>query len=154
MAFQDWVLGTTDGDRTGDKVLGVFTKIKAMLEELYALVGSSGTGYLSMVASSGSTNDVDPAGGFPASISWLDVDTTAGDATWTGLKAGSNGQEIAIRVIGTGQLSLSAGTDGTGDTGSIAANRFSGEGQGAQLSPNAVNRITYRSLPSPRWAIG
>jgi hypothetical protein len=154
--FQDWVLGTTDGDRTGDKVLSVFTKIKAMLQELYALVGS-GTGYLAPAAiTAASTNNYDPGSSWPTAYSWLDLNPSTNDITLTGLKAGTDGQSVTIRNIGTTyNITLSAGgvTPGTGDTSSTAANRFTGAGD-AGIVPGAHAKITYRALPSPSWAIG
>lgn len=153
MAYQDINLGGAPGSRTGDTAQAAFTKVKAMLVELYALVGSPGSGYVSVVLASGTTNNLDPGSGFPASVSWLDFDTTAGAATLTGLLAGTDGQTIALRVTGANSLTLSTGGTGLGDSGSTAANRFTGEGD-AGLLLGSISRITYRALPSPRWAIG
>lgn len=153
MAYQDINIGTSPGDHTGDTARTVFTKLKAMLVELYALVGSSGTGYLSVVLASGTTNNLDPGSSFPTSISWLDFDTTAGAATLTGLLAGTDGQTVTLRVTGANALTLSTGGTGLGDSGSTAANRFTGEGDSGMLL-GSINRITYRALPSPTWAIG
>lgn len=153
MAYQDINIGTSPGDRTGDTARTAFTKLKAMLVELYALVGSSGTGYLSVVLASGTTHNLSPGGTFPTSISWLDFDTSAGAATLTGLLAGTDGQTVTLRVTGANALTLSTGGTGLGDAGSTAANRFTGEGDSGMLL-GSINRITYRALPSPTWAIG
>lgn len=153
MAYQDINLGGAPGSRTGDTAQVAWTKAKAMLAELYALLGSSGTGSLTVVLAAGTTNNLDPGSGFPASISWLDLDTTAGAATLTGLLAGTDGQTVTLRVTGANPLTLSTGNTGLGDAGSSAANRLTGEGDAGMLL-GSINRITYRALPSPTWAIG
>lgn len=153
MAYVDIGIGTNPGDRTGDTARVGMAKLKAMLQELYALVGTPGSGYVSVVLAAGTTNNLSPGSGFPTSISWLDFDTSAGAATLTGLLAGTDGQTVTCRVTGANPLTLSTGATGLGDSGSSAANRFTGEGDSGMVL-GSINRITYRALPSPTWAIG
>ncbi len=150
MAFQDFTTGTADGDHTGDTVRGVFVKLKAMIQELYALTGGSGTGYLAPTAiTAASTNDYDPGSSFPTNYSWLDLNPSTNDITLTGLLAGTDGQSVSIRNIGSTYTIYLTNASNL----SLAANRFSGEGD-AGIPPGAIERMTYRALPSPRWAIG
>ncbi len=150
MAFQTFSTGTADGDHTGDTVRGVFVKIKSMLQELYALTGGSGTGYLAPAAiTASSTNNYDPGSSWPTNYSWLDLNPSTNDVTLTGLVAGTDGQAVSIRNIGSTYAIYLTNASGS----STAANQFSGEGDAA-IPPGAVTRITYRALPSPRWAIG
>ncbi len=149
MAFQPFTTGTADGDHTGDTVRGVFVKIKSMLQELYALTGGSGTGYLATAVTAASTNNYDPGSSFPTNYSWLDIDPSTNDIILTGLIAGTDGQPLTIRNIGsTYNITLT-----TASGSSTAANQFSGQGDAAAW-PGGIIRLTYRLLPSPRWAIG
>lgn len=81
----------------------------------------AGAGYLDDVLTTGSHNNLAPAG-FDASVVFLDLDITAGNATVTGLAGGSDGQLVTITPIGssgTNTLTLTSL-----DTASAAANRF------------------------------
>lgn len=81
--------------------------------------GPSGSGtYLAYTAASGTSNNVAP-GGFGTGVGYLDVDTTAGAATFTGLTAGADGQTLVISVKGANTLTLNAI-----DAGSSSGNQF------------------------------
>lgn len=146
--------GTTAGDHKGDDLKVILDAIKTWAATVDALLGSS-SGRLAPTALSAATlNDYDPGGGFPTAISWLYLTPYSGGTVLTGLKAGSSGQTVTIQNgSATDPIDLSTGGDGTGDTGSIAANRMIGEGD-ARIPAGGVNRITYQLLPSPRWVIG
>lgn len=151
MGVLTYSTGTTAGDHKGDDLKAILDAIKAAVNDLIG--GGGGTTSVTVTAASGSANNVDPGSGFPSSIAWLDVDTSAGAATWTGLKAGTEGQTVAIRVTGANTLTLSTGGDGLGDALSSAVNRFTGENDAAILT-NGITHITYKVLPAPTWAIG
>jgi hypothetical protein len=153
MAFQNFNVGSGLGNHDGDDPFSTFTKIKAMLQELYA-GSSSVAGYLAVTITAASTNNYNPGGGFPTSIGWLDINPSTNDVTLTGLLAGTDGQQLTIRNSGTTyNILLSTGGNGQGDSGSTAANRFTGQGD-AGIAPGGVTRITYRLLPTPTWATG
>ncbi len=151
MALQVINIGSTSGDHTGDPGRTAFIKVNANFVELYTLVGgSAGTGYLAKTLSAASTNDYDPGGGFPTSIVRLDITTSVNDNTLTGLLAGTDGQQLTIRNIGATFnliLTISSGS-------STAANQFYGQGTAKAIPPGSIARVTYYSLPNPRWAIG
>lgn len=75
------------------------------------------------VALGGVENNVDPGGGWPTGYGRLFVDTTAGNAEFTGLKAGTDGQQVLIIVTGGNQLQLD-----NQNVGSLAANFFVSNG--------------------------
>lgn len=151
MALLTYSTGTAKTDHKGDDLKDILDAIKAAVNDLIG--GGGGTTSVTVVASAGSSNNVDPGSGFPTGVTWLDVDTSAGATTWTGMKAGTEGQTVTIRVTGASPLTLSTGGTGLGDALSSAANRFTGEGDG-QFLLGSVNRLTYKTLPSPSWAIG
>lgn len=81
----------------------------------------AGAGYLDDVLTTGTHDDLAPAG-FDASVVFLDLDISAGNATVTGLAGGSDGQLVTITPIGssgTNTLTLTSL-----DTLSLAINRF------------------------------
>ncbi len=79
----------------------------------------TGGNYLAVTAAAGVTNNVAPTG-FNGSTLTMDVDPSAGDATWTGLLAGSEGQRLVMtNVNATYSLTLVAASGS-----STAANRF------------------------------
>jgi hypothetical protein len=78
---------------------------------------TAGGEYLSVAVSSGTTHNFAPAGLTPA-VSYLDLDTTAGNATITGIDGGFNGRKLVITNVGVNLLTLAA------LTGSSAANQF------------------------------
>jgi hypothetical protein len=156
VGFLPYSTGTTAGDHKGDDLKEILDKLKTMCAELFGLVGST-SGYLAPTAiTAASTDNYDPGSSWPSGYSWLDLNPSTNDIILTGLKAGSDAQSVTIRNIGsTYTIKLSAGgvSPGTGDAASIAANRFTGEGD-ADIPPGGQSRITYLLLPSPRWAIG
>lgn len=78
---------------------------------------TAGGEYLSTTAAAGSTHDFNPAGFTPA-VSYIDIDTTAGNATITGIDGGFNGRKLVITNTGANLLTLAI-------TGSSApANQF------------------------------
>lgn len=78
---------------------------------------TAGGEYLATVASAGSTHDFNPSGFTPA-VSYIDIDTTAGNATITGIDGGFNGRKLVITNTGANLLTLAI-------TGSSApANQF------------------------------
>lgn len=66
---------------------------------------TAGGEYLDVAVSAGTTHDFNPAGLTPA-VSYLDLDTTAGDATITGIDGGFNGRKIIITNVGANLLTL------------------------------------------------
>jgi hypothetical protein len=70
----------------------------------------------------GSNNNVNPGSSFPTNKGRLVVTLAGGDATWTGLLAGSDGQLLWIfNADASHNLTLSVA-----DAGSTGANRFAG----------------------------
>ena len=67
---------------------------------------TSGGEYLSIAVAAGSTHDFMPAGLTPA-VSYLDLDTSAGNATITGIDGGFNGRKLIITNVGANLLTLS-----------------------------------------------
>lgn len=67
---------------------------------------TAGGEYLSVAVSAGTTHDFNPAGLTPA-VSYLDLDTTAGNATITGVDGGFNGRRLVITNTGANLLDLS-----------------------------------------------
>lgn len=84
--------------------------------------GSSGTlpGYLSVALAAGTTDDWTPQNPINT-VHRLDVDTTAGAATVTGLIPGDDGQMLALGNLGPNELILA-----NQDAGSTATFRFLG----------------------------
>ena len=89
---------------------------------------------------SGIVNDVN--GGFPRFIGRvrLAVTLAAGDATWTGLGAGVDGQEVVLwNTDAANTLFLP-----TGNAGSQAQNQFQGSALGYALAPGySISMIYY-----------
>lgn len=73
---------------------------------------TAGGEYLSTAASAGSTHNFNPPGFTPA-VSYIDIDTAAGDATITGIDGGFNGRKLIITNTGANLLTLS--TTGSSD---------------------------------------
>jgi hypothetical protein len=81
----------------------------------------AGAGYLDDVLTTGTHNNLAPAG-FDASVVFLDLDISAGNAVVTGLAGGTDGQLVTVTPIGssgTNTLTLTSL-----DAGSASANRF------------------------------
>lgn len=87
-----------------------------------AASGGSLPGALAYASPAGSSNNVNPGGTFPTNVGRLVVTLGGGDATWTGLVAGSDGQLVWIyNADAANNLTLSVA-----DAGSTAVNRFAG----------------------------
>lgn len=104
--------------------LGTDGKVLTMSGGVPQFLASSGGNLpaaLAYASPAGSSNNVNPGGAFPTNVGRLVV-TLAGDATWTGLVAGADGQLLWIyNADATDNLTLSVA-----DVGSTAANRFAG----------------------------
>lgn len=68
---------------------------------------TSGGEYLSVAVPAGTSHDFMPSGLTPA-VSYLDLDTTAGNATITGIDGGFNGRKLIVSNTGANLLNLSA----------------------------------------------
>lgn len=151
MAFQNFNVGSGLGNHDGDDPFSTFTKIKAMLQELYA--GGSGggnlPGYATATITAASTNNYTAGGTFPTSVNRLDINPSTNDIILTGMVAGVDGQQMLIRNIGTTYNVILTNAD----TGSSAANRFAGQGD-AQVFPGGQTMAVYFLLPNPRWSLG
>jgi hypothetical protein len=70
--------------------------------------GGGGIGsYLKVAPAAGSYNNYNPAG-FGSGVGRLDVDTSAGIVTLTGIQAQSDGQLLNVRCVGANVLNLTA----------------------------------------------
>lgn len=98
---------------------------------------------------SGTTNDVN--GGFPRFIGniRLAVTLAAGNATWTGLGAGSDGQHCVLwNTDATSSLTLSVS-----DAGSLAPNQFNGVAGTSSLGPGTAAELVYYAGNVNAWVI-
>lgn len=103
----------------------------------------------SYVSASGTVNDV--AAGFPSFVGnvRLVVTLPTGDATWTGLQAGSDGQRVMLwNNDANSTLILS-----TDDAGSIDRNRFKGTSLGYGLSPGFSIDLIYFAGSVNGWVV-
>jgi hypothetical protein len=82
--------------------------------------GGTLTGRLVYASPAGASNNVAPGGTFPANISRLIVTLALGDANWTGLAAGSDGQLLFL----TNGHAANSLTLNASNAGSLAANQF------------------------------
>lgn len=78
-------------------------------------------GRLGYASPAGASNNVNPAGGFPANIGRLVVTLAAGDANWTGLLAGSALGQLLLLSNGDAANSLTLNAK---NVGSLPANQF------------------------------
>lgn len=106
----------------------------------------AGSEYLAATASAGTTHNAAPTG-FNTSVGTLDVNPSSGDATWTGLAAGAEGQRIVISNVGAtyafNLLALNAG--------SSAANQFRAAADMALL-PGMTLQLQY-SIGAGKWIV-
>jgi hypothetical protein len=108
--------------------------------------GGFGGGYLAYASPAGSSNNVNPAG-FGATVGLIDVTLAAGNATWTGLKAGTDRQQVIVaNKDPTNSLTL-AGLN----AGSSAANRFRAPGD-VVIIPNSAILLVYYATPA-QWIV-
>jgi hypothetical protein len=108
----------------------------------FAAAGAAGglilSGRRSYASPAGAQNDVNPGGGFPANIGRLVVTLAAGNANWTGLLAGSDGQLLYLTnadAANTLELDVANG-------GSAAANQFQYQ-FGLALGPGVSKLLCY-----------
>jgi hypothetical protein len=88
----------------------------------FAAAGGGGTltGRVLYASPAGASNDVAPGGGFPLNIGRLIVTLAGGNANWTGLAAGADGQMLFLcNAHAANSLTLNARNGG-----SVAANQF------------------------------
>ncbi len=117
---------------------------------------TSGTGivggYLLYASPSGTNNNVNPGGAWPTGISRLDVTLGSGNADWTGLLAGVDGQLVEIfNADSANTLTLDANPGGS-VAGSLAANRFQYVGSLA-LPPGATAIAIYTAGSINLWRL-
>jgi hypothetical protein len=105
---------------------------------------------ITFAAASGSVNNANPGGGWPLALGRvrLNVDTTAGNAEWTGLLAAADGQEVLITNTGANTLQLD-----NANASSSAANRFKAVGN-LVLVPNGRTLAIYYGGSLNLWFIG
>jgi hypothetical protein len=105
-----------------------------------------GTGVLVYASPAGASNDVVPPG-FDESIAFLEVDTNAGNAQWTGLIAGEHNQRVIVTNLGPNQLRLDAN-----NVGSTPANRFRAASNLILLT-NMSTEVVYCAEGVNRWLV-
>lgn len=105
-----------------------------------------GTGVLTYASPAGASNDVVPPG-FDESIAFLEVDTNAGNAQWTGLLAGEHNQRVIVTNTGPNQLRLDAN-----NVGSAANNRFRAASNLILLT-NMSTEVVYCAEGVNRWLV-
>lgn len=124
---------------------GTYKSVTAQILASYVASSLAGT-YLSAAPASGSTNDYNPAG-FGATVNRLDLDTTAGNATLTGLIAGTDNQIVLVSNTGANNLTLDATS-----SASSAANRFRASDL-MVIPPNGSMYVIYYGGTVNRWVI-
>ncbi len=109
----------------------------------------TGGSILNFAPAAGVLNNVNPGGTwFSALIGRLEVDTTAGNAEWTGLVASTvDGYGVMITNLGPNNLQLDSA-----NAGSTAANRFIASGN-LVIVPNGRTIAVY-DLTRALWLIG
>lgn len=105
-------------------------------------------GFSAFVSPAGAQNNVNPGSGFPAAIGRIDADTSAGDANWTGMLAGVDGQIVIIRNA-TGANNLTLNSENAGST---AANRFTAAAD-MTLPPGGAIWAIYYAGSVNRWVL-
>lgn len=129
-----------------EELQGVLRLVDGMLRELYqATSGIVGSLLVDSTPGSGSVTGYDP--GMTIYIDRLDIAASVSDTTINDLPAGFDGQRLRVRNTGTGTLTL---TDE--NSGSTAANRFSGIGDVSLLPGEKVDLIYYAGSVN-RWTM-
>jgi hypothetical protein len=100
-----------------------------------------------IVAAAGSQNNVDTPNEFIDSLNRIYVDTTAGNATFTGLVAAADGQLMWILNSGPNSLTLS-NENGASD----AANQFTGSGDLTISAGDSM--MIYYDASLTKWVMG
>lgn len=101
----------------------------------------------SFMAAAGNNDNVTPAAPDITQINRLFVNTTNGDATFTGLVAGADGQLVWVWNQGTNLLTLA-----NQNAGSTAANRF--RGLDDILIPANGSVLIFYDASVSRWVMG
>jgi hypothetical protein len=126
---------TVDGNVTNPESAGVG----------WVFFTPAGSGYLSTLIPSGTSNNYTAGGNLTPSIGILDIDPSLGDATITGFVAGSDVQRVIISNISASHnLTLAAL-----NTGSSAANRIRLPSD-LTLLPNSSVTLQY-SVGAGKW---
>lgn len=115
---------------------------KATVAQIFA---GGAAGRVVYVSPAGVSNDVTPPG-FGDTTRFLDVDTSAGAAQWTGLVPGFNGQRIIVTPIAINTLRLDALAGG-----SAAAYQFR-----AALNTNLLRNLSLEleyCLEVAKWLV-
>lgn len=123
---------------TADQVLTMVGGVPA-----FAAAGAAGglilSGRRAYASPAGAVNNVNPGGGFPINIGRVVVTLAAGNANWTGLVAGADGQLLFLtNADAANTLELDAL-----NAGSLAANRFLYGGGGVFLPPGVSKLLLY-----------
>lgn len=110
----------------------------------------TGGSLITYASAAGVSNDVNPGSGWPsAGIGRLNVDTSAGNAEWTGLAAPPiDGYGVLIKNVGANQLQID-----NANAGSLAANRFDMSGN-LILTQNQQVIAIYTSGSVNLWYVG
>lgn len=99
-------------------------------------------------SAAGANNDVNPGGTWPAGYGRLAVTLAAGNANWSGLVAGSDGQTVQlVNLDAANTLTLNSK-----NVGSLAANRFSFAND-LILPPGATCWLVYWAGAIDLWVI-
>ncbi|HYM34701.1 MAG TPA: hypothetical protein VET48_04845 [Steroidobacteraceae bacterium] len=109
---------------------------------------STGGVLVTAALAAGANNDFNPGGAFPVGVGRLDLDSTAGVATVTGLLAGSDGQQVFIRNKPGGNNVTLMNANG----GSAAANQFTSSDD-IILTPGTAVVLMYTAGAINKWAL-
>lgn len=112
----------------------------------YSASGGIAGSYLAYASATGTLNNVNPPG-FSSSVGFLDVTLPSGNATWTGLIAGSNAQQLTI----ANSDSVNSLTLAALNAGSSAANQFRNSSD-LILPPLTAISLVYYTTPA-QWII-
>ncbi len=128
-------------DQAGLTRTGTLSQVAAYVTQ--TLTGSP----VSYASAAGVQNNVSPPG-FTAAVHRLSVTLPSGNATWTGLAAGTDGQDLILwNADATKTLILAVN-----NSGSSGSNRFAGSGNLSLFPGNAV-RLSYWGGTVNQWVI-
>lgn len=131
----------------GNNTAGLTNAADLTVTQVLALLGGVGRPYLSFASPAGAQNDVNPGGAWPQ-IGRLDVTLAAGNASWNGLVAANDGDQVLIaNVDAANTLTLN-----NQNAGSAAANRFRYGGNLA-LPPGFTVLAVYYGGSTTRWVL-
>lgn len=117
------------------------------ISQVLAMLGLIGGAYLSYPSPAGASHNVNPGGAWPV-IGRLDVTLAGGNANWTGLVAGSDGQQVLI----CNNDAANTLTFNNQNGGSLAANRFRWVGDRAMPPGDTVLAVYYAGTVN-RWVL-